>query len=130
MICWDRRLSAPCSDLVERSDVNRLDLLIEGLDGLLKVVSADLRVLHDATNHNLVHTVSDGLLLVLGLPEEAVHLDGEDLLSEGIEVGLSLVGLDFEDDQGLGDGSGLHLDLGGLLLAGLKGSLGSLLAIK
>jgi hypothetical protein len=42
-------------------------------------------------------------------------LDGNDLLGELIEVGLSLIGLDLEDDEGLGNWLFLHLLDVGLL---------------
>ncbi len=108
------------SNLVEGGDVDGLDLLVEGLDDLLEVVSGDLEVLDDATDEDLLNAEGDGDLLVLGLPEEAVHLDGEDLLGELVEVGLSLVGLHLEEDEGLGD-DGADL-LGGCVL-GILSSL-------
>ncbi len=117
------------SNLVEGHDVDGLDLLFEGLDLLLEVVGGDLLVLDDGADDDLLNTVSDGELLVLGLPEETVHLDADDLLGELVEVGLGVVGLHLEDDEGLGDGLGLvGLGLVGLLSL-LKSLLGSLLII-
>ena len=87
------------SNLVEAGDIDGLNLLIESLDGLLEVVSGDLEVLDDATDEDLLNAEGDGDLLVLGLPEETVHLDGEDLLGELVKVGLSLVGLHLEEDE-------------------------------
>ncbi len=112
------------SDLVEGEDVDGLDFLLEALNLLLEIVGADLEVLDDTTDHDLLNTEGDGDLLVLGLPEEAVLLDGEDLLGELVEVGLGLVGLHLEEDEGLSDDAGL----GGDLLLGLLGSL--LLGLK
>lgn len=114
------------SNLVEGGDVDGLNLVLEGLDGFLEVISADLEVLNNTTDDELLDTVGDGDLLVLGLPEEAVLLDGEDLGGEGVEVGLGLVGLDLVEDQRLGNGADLLGSLLGLLLLGLKSSLGLL----
>lgn len=111
------------SNLVEGHDVDGLNLVLECLHLLLEVVGGDLLVLDDGTNDDLLDTVSDGELLVLGLPEETVHLNADDLLSELVKVGLSVVGLHFEDDEGLGDGLGLV----GLCLVGLLSLLKSLL---
>jgi len=129
--CIDDTLTNRCSsNLVEGGDVNRLHVVLEGLNCLLEVVSADLGVLDNATNHNLVHTVGDGLLLILSLPEETVHGDGDDLFGEGVEIGLSFVGLDLPDDERLGNRAGLWFcGLCGLLLLGLKSSLGSLFCL-
>ena len=63
------------SNLVEAGDVDGLDELVEGLDSLLKVVGGDLEVLDDATNEDLLNAEGNRFLLVLSLPEEAVHLD-------------------------------------------------------
>lgn len=115
------------SDLVEGEDVDGLYFVFEGLDLLLEVVSGDFLVLNDATNDDLLDSVGNGELLVLGLPEETVHLDANDLLGELVEVGLGVVGLNLEDDEGLGDGLGLvSLGLVGLLSL-LKSLLGSLI---
>ena len=111
------------SNLVEGHDVDGLNLVLECLHLLLEVVSGDLLVLDDGTNDDLLNTVGDGKLLVLGLPEETVHFNADDLLSEIVKVGLSVVGLHFEDDEGLGDGLGLV----GLCLVGLLSLLKSLL---
>ncbi len=115
------------SDLVEGEDVDGLDLIFESLDLLLEVIGGDLQVLNDGTNDDLLNTVGNGDLLVLGFPEETVHLDGDDLLSELVEVGLSVVGLNFEENEGLGNGLLLGLLLVGVgLLGSLKSFLGSL----
>ena len=116
------------SNLVEGHDVDGLDLIFEGLDLLLEVVGGDLLVLDDGADDDLLNTVGDGELLVLGLPEETVHLDADDLLGELVEVGLGVVGLHLEDDQGLGDGLGLGgLGLLGVILSLLKSLLGCLI---
>ena len=81
----------------------------------MEVVSGDLLVFNDATDDELLNTVGNGGLLVLGLPEETVHLDGDDLLGEVIKVCLSLVGLDFEEDEGLSNWLFLNLLNVGLL---------------
>ena len=111
------------SNLVEGHDVDRLDLIFEGLDLLLEVVSGDLLVFDDGTNNDLLNTVGNGDLLVLGLPEETVHLDAYDLLGELVEVGLGFIGLHFEDNERLGN----NLRLGSLCFVGLLSLLKSLL---
>ena len=65
----------------------------------MEVVGGDLGVFDNATDDELLNTVGDGGLLVLGLPEETVHLDGEDLLGELVKVGLSLEWLDLEENE-------------------------------
>jgi hypothetical protein len=112
------------SDLVEGEDVDGLDLIFESLNLLLEVVGGDLLVLNDGTDDDLLNTVGNGGLLVLGFPEETVHLNANDLLSELVKVGLGIVGLHFEENEGLGNGLFLGLLLG---LVGLLGSLKSFL---
>ena len=102
------------SNLVEGGDIDGLNLILETLDELLEVVSGDLGVFDYATDEDLLNTVGNGDLLVLGLPEETVHGDGEDLLGELVKVGLSLIRLHLEEDQRLGNNNtGL---LGGCVL--------------
>jgi hypothetical protein len=57
-------------------------------------------ILNNATNLELADSVSNWFFLVFGLPEEAWHLDSEDLLSEYVKIGLGLVWLDLEEDEG------------------------------
>ena len=105
-----------------------MDFILEGLDHLLEVVSADLCVFNDTTDLDLGDTVGNGDLLVLGLPEESVQGNGDDLLGKGVKIGLGLVWLDLEDDEGLGNGSDLN-GLGcllSLLLRCLESCLGLL----
>lgn len=117
------------SDLVEGGDINWLDEVLEGLNLLLKVISWNLFVFDDTTNDELLNTVGNGSLLVLSLPEETILLDGNDLLGEVIKVGLSLVGLDLEEDEWLGNWLFLLFLLVGLLCL-LKLLLGFLLIIN
>ena len=119
---WVEAVVSVCSDLVEGSDIDWLDEVIHSLNLLLEVVGGNFLIFNDATNDDLLDTVGNGGLLVLGLPEETFHLDGNDLLGELIEVGLSLIGLDLEDDEWLGNW--LFLDL---LDVGLLGFLKLLL---
>jgi len=91
-----------------------LDHILHGFDLLLNIVGGDLVVLDGGTDDDLEDTVSDGFLLVLGLPEEAVHLDGKDHLCHLVDVGLLTPGLDFPDDDGLGNSGLLAVRLGGL----------------
>lgn len=97
----------------------------------MEVVGGDLLVLDDAADHELVDAVGDGFLLVLGLPEEAVLLDGHDLLEELVQVSLRFVRLDFPQNQRLGDGAFLDLlRFLSVLLGLLKKLLGLLLIIN
>jgi len=85
------------------------------------VISGDLGILDGGTDDDLEDTVSDGLLLELGLPDETVHLDVlHDVLCDLIEISVSIVRLDLPDDEGLGDGSGLLSLLGGISLDGIS----------
>lgn len=65
----------------------------------MEVINADLIVFDDTTDDQLVDSVGDGFLLVLSLPEEAFHLDGEDLLEQSVEVSLSFVRLYVEENE-------------------------------
>lgn len=112
------------SELVEGEDVDGLDVVLELLDLLLNDIGGDLVVLDDGSHDELEDTEGDGLLLVLSLPDEAVHGDSENHLGELVEVGLLIPWLDFPKDDGLGDGSSLLL-LGGSLLTLLLESLSS-----
>ena len=76
-----------------------MDLILECLDGLLEVVSADLEIFDDATDDDLLNTEGNGGLLVFGLPEETVHFDGKNLLGKCVKIGLSLVWLNLEEDE-------------------------------
>ena len=109
--CWKYH-----SKFVKGDNVNRLDIVFERFDRLLHEIRADFIILHGRTNLNLEDAVGDWLLLPLGLPAQAVHLDGDDLVCEGIQVGILTPWLDFPDNQGLGNRSGLLLLGLGLLL--------------
>lgn len=114
------------SDLVEAGDIHRLDVVLEGLDLLLKVVGRHFLVFNNAPNDQLVHSVSDGFLLVLGFPDKAVLLNLQNLLSHGVQVSLLFPGFALKDNQGLGDGTLLLVGFLGLLLLLLKLLLGFL----
>ena len=105
-------MQAEKSELVEGDDVNRLHFVFKLLDLLLDQVSGDLIVLDGGANDDLEDAVGNRLLLPLGLPHEAVHLDAEDLVGEGLEISVLTPWLDFPDDEGLGN-------RGSLLLLGL-----------
>jgi len=120
------------SELVEGLDVDGLDKVLHLLDLLLHNVSGDLVVLDGGTDDDLEDTVGNGFLLPLGLPPETVHLDLEDLVSELLKIGVLTPGLDFPNDDRLGDDGGLAVRLGGLgdlLEAGLLGLLGLLVLL-
>merc|ERR1719362_574442 len=110
------------SALVESNDINRLDIILEGFHRLLDKISGDLIIFDGGTNLNLEDTVSDGLLLPLGLPEKTVHLDAEDLVGKSLKVSLLTPWLDIPNDERLGNRGGLlllRLGLLSLLLHGL-----------
>ena len=94
------KILLPCSNLVEGEDVDGLDLVLEGLDLFLEVVGGDLGVFNDGADDNFLDSVGNGGLLVLGLPEEAVHGDCENLLGELVKVSLGLIRLHLENDEG------------------------------
>lgn len=104
-----------CSDLVEDGDIDGLDLIFELHHLVDEIVNADLLIFNDTTHNEFVDSVGNGFLLVVLLPDEAVHIDGDDLLEELVEVGLSFVGLHVEEDEGLSNDCGLCLGLLGLL---------------
>ena len=103
------------SKFVEGDNVNRLHIVLERLDHLLHEIRADFIVLHGRPNLNLEDAVGDWLLLPFGLPAQAIQLDGDDLVCEGIQVSILTPWLDFPDDKGLGHRSGLLLFALGLL---------------
>ena len=70
------------SEFVECDDVNRLDFIFKLFDLLLDEVCRNLIIFHGGSNLNLEDAVGDGLLLPLGLPEQTVHFNTEDLLCE------------------------------------------------
>ena len=90
-------------------------------------ICGDLLILYSGSNLDLENTVGDRLLLPLSLPVKTVHLDGNDLVSKGVQVSVLTPRLDLPDDEGLGDGRGLLL-LGfvGISLSLHLGSSGSL----
>lgn len=110
------------SELVEGNDVDGLDVVLERLNSLLDDISGDLVILDNGSHDELEDTVSNGLLLVLSLPDETLHGDTEDHSGELVEVSLLTPWLDFPKEDGLGDGGGLLLLVLGLGLFGLDGS--------
>lgn len=99
------------SNLVEWSNIDWLDFLVEFHDLVNEIINTDLVVLNDATNDKLFNTVGNWFLLVVLFPDETVNLDGLDLLEEFVEVGLSFVWLDFEEHDWLGNDGWLGLGL-------------------
>jgi hypothetical protein len=87
------------SDLVEDGNIAGLDFFFEGLDGFLEVVNGDLFIFNDTANNKLVNSVGNGFLLVILFPDEAVHLNSENLLEKSVEIGFSFVWLDVEKDE-------------------------------
>jgi len=74
-------------------------VVLKCFDLLGNVVGGNLLILHGSADHELVHTIGDGLLFVLRLPDEAVLLDGEDQLGHLIEVGLFAPWLNLPNDD-------------------------------
>ena len=113
------------SEFVEGDDVDRLNIVFKLLDLFLNKISRDLFIFDRGSDLDLEDSVGNGLLLPLSLPEETVHLNSENLLSESFEVGVLAPWLNFPDDERLGNWCGLLL-LGlcffSLLLQGFGGS--------
>ena len=80
------------SDLVEGGDVDGLDKVLEGSDVLLKEVSADLVVLHNAADLQLLDAVADWNKLGRA-PKQSVSLDAAHRLLKLDHVGLIVPGL-------------------------------------
>jgi len=112
------------SDLVEGSDLDGLDLFLEGLNLLDDVVDGDLLVLAREANDQLEDAEGNGLLLVLSLPEETLFLGdiAEDLLGKIIQISIAIERLHFKHDERHGNHNLLGLldnDLGLGSLLGL-----------
>lgn len=80
-----------------------MDLLIESLDLFLDIVGGDLEILNGSADHELENTIGDGLLLITGLPEETVLLNGQNFGSESVEICLLTPRLHLPNNEGLGD---------------------------
>ena len=120
------------SELVEGDDIDGLDIILELHDLLFNNICRDLIVLDGGANLDLEDTEGNRLFLPLSFPEEAVHLDAENLVSKGVEISLLTPWLHIPDKEGLGNGSGLLLlvlGLFSLLLEGLGGS-GIVIAVE
>ena len=95
------------SELVEGNNIHGLDIILESFNPLLDIIGGYLLVLDSGADLDLEDAISNGLLLPLGLPHQAVHLDGEDLVSEDLQVGFLTPRLNLPDDERLGDGGSL-----------------------
>ena len=103
-------------------NIDGLDHVFHLLDFLLDVISGDLSVDDGGSDNELLDSVGDGGSLELSLPEETVLDDfGEDSLTESLEIGLVIDGLDLVDDEGLSLKGCLTCSLGSGLLLGLEG---------
>src|SRR3989338_7662785 len=109
--------------LGESSNVGGLDIVLEGLDGVLDVIDGNHGVDDVAGDDQLLDAIANVLELG-GLPLETIDGDGADLGLERSEILLGVPGLDVEDDDGLLDDLGL-----GCVLLGLLGSSELLLAL-
>lgn len=65
----------------------------------MEVINGDLVIFNDTTDDEFVDTVGNWFLFAVLFPDETVHLDEEDFLEELVEVSLSFVWLDFEEDE-------------------------------
>ena len=91
------------SEFVEGDNVDRLDVVLKSFNPLLHNIRGDLVILHSCPDDDLENAIGDWLLLPLGLPVETVHLDSENLVGKGLEVGILTPWLDFPDDEGFGN---------------------------
>ena len=89
-----------------------MDIILKLLNLLLYNISGDLIILYSSSDNNLENTIGDRFFLPLSLPEETVHLDAEDLVGKGLEVGILTPWLDFPDDERFGNGGRLLTLLG------------------
>lgn len=105
------------------SHVAALNVVLDLLDLLLELINGDLVILDDEGELDHVDAVADRNLLGRA-PDEAVLLNGTDLLLHSIEVRLVIPGLDLERDDRLGNGLALHLLLLGTLPVVLGNALG------
>lgn len=101
-------------DLVESSNVDRLDDILEGLNLLLEQIDGHLLVLNDAHDLQLLDAIADWNQFC-GAPQQTVHDDRPDVGLHNGHVGLIVPGLHVQQNGGLGD-------QGGFL--GLLGSIG------
>lgn len=85
----------------------------------MEIIDGDLFIFYDTSYEEFVDTISNRFLLVFGFPLETVLFNFEDLFSECIKVSLDFPGLNFEEQEGLGDNTGLAT-------LGLSGSSGFL----
>lgn len=104
------------SDFVKGGDIDRLDEVLEFGDSLLEEVGADLVVLDDAADLQLLDTVGEWHQL-RGAPQQTVGDDRSHGLLDLGHIGLVVPWLHIEDDVRLGDDNGLgrlllvvHLD--------------------
>ena len=74
-------------------------------DLLLQLIKRDLLILHDKSNLQLAHTVSNGDEL-RRTPDETVLLDASNTSFQLLHVGLVVPWLDLERDNRLGSGTG------------------------
>jgi hypothetical protein len=91
-------------DLVESSNVDRLNEVLELADLFLELIDTDFVVFNNAADLELVDTV--GKWNEFGdTPEEAVHYNGSGDTFQLLHVGFIVPRLDVEEDGGFGDQS-------------------------
>ncbi|KAG7237187.1 hypothetical protein INR49_032685 [Caranx melampygus] len=102
------------TDLVERRHVHRLDIVLEGGDGLLQQICTHFVVLHHAADLQLLDAIAHWDQFGLP-PQKPVHADAADALLHLGHVRLVIPGLNVEQDGGLGDESWLLGFLGSII---------------
>ena len=73
------------SNFAHGSDVHGLNKILKLADFLAELVNGDLLVLHDTHHLQLLDAIADRYELACA-PDQALHLNGLDLLQHGLEV--------------------------------------------
>jgi hypothetical protein len=81
-----------------------LNDIFPGSDLIEDVVSEDLVVLDDTSDLEFLDAVGHFQLLHFLAPGEPVDYQRQDILGEGVQIGLSVVDLHVEHEDGFGDG--------------------------
>lgn len=106
-----------------------MNIVFKCLNLLLKIISGHLGILNSGSDHELIHTESNGFFLVLSFPHETILFNLENLSSKGIQISFFTPWLHIPDNQGLFNNDlflfGTFLSLG----SSLSGSLLSFLII-
>ena len=84
-------------------------IIFESQHRFFNHISRNLQIFDDSTNNKLEHAIGDGFLLILGLPDKTIQLNGQDLLGKSVDIGLRAVRLDFPNNNGFGDNGRFRL---------------------